>query len=410
MGVFCGIDWAEGHHDIAIIDSQGSLLVKKRIPETVDGFNELIELLAACGDTSEAPIPVAIETSRGLLVSALIATGRPAYAINPMAVARYRERHSTARSKSDHADAMLLANILRTDGHIHRRLPKDSELARSISVLARAHQDATWRRTKAVQELRAVLREFYPGFLAAFADGATNLAGSDARAVLTIAPTPAAGTTLTPSRIVAALKRGGRQRRLDEVAAHVRQALREPQLRQQPLVEEAFGQQVIALLAILDAACSNVDRLGQAVAQAFQAHPDHAIIKSFPGLGDTTGARLLGEIGDDRTRFHDARALKAYAGSAPITRASGRSRSITRRRIKNNRLAATGFIWAFMAITNSAAARAHYDHRRAVGDHHAAALRHLFNRYLGQLHHCLTTSQTYNDEKAFPRPPLAAAA
>jgi transposase len=266
-----------------------------------------------------------------------------------MAVARYRERHSSAGSKSDHADAMLLANILRTDAHIHRRLPNDTELARSISVLARAHQDATWRRTKAVQELRAVLRESYPGFLAAFADGATNLAGQDARAVLAIAPTPGAGRSLTRSRIITALKRGGRHRRLGDVAAHIHQALREPQLRQQPLVEEAFGQQVIALLAILDTACSNVDRLGQAVAQAFQAHPDYAIIKSFPGLGDTTGARLLGEIGDDRTRFHDARALKAYAGSAPITRASGRSLSITRRRIKNNRLAATGFTWAFMA-------------------------------------------------------------
>lgn len=166
---------------------------------------------------------------------------------------------------------------------------------------------------------------------------------------------------------------------------------------------------MLALLGILDAACANVDHLGQAVAEAFRAHPDHRIIASFPGIGDTTGARLLGEIGDDRLRFRDARALKAYAGSAPITRASGRSRSITRRRIKNNRLAATGFVWAFMAITNSPAARAHYNHRRQQGDHHAAALRHLFNRYLGQLHHCLTTSQTYNETKAFPAQMEAAA-
>jgi transposase len=276
-------------------------------------------------------------------------------------------------------------------------------------VLARAHQDATWRRTKALQELRAVLREFYPGFLAAFADNTTNLASSDARAVLAIAPTPGAAAKLTPSRIVAALKRGGRQRRLDDVATHIYQALRQPQLRQLPLIEAAFGQQVLALLTILNAACGNVERLGQASAEAFRTHPDHAIIDSFPGVGDTTGARLLGEIGDDRDRFRDPRALKAYAGSAPITRASGRSLSITRRRIKNDRLAAIGFVWAFMAITNSPSARAHYDHRRQAGDHHAAALRHLFNRYLGQLHHCLATGQTYNDEKAF-RPHLAAAA
>jgi transposase len=409
MSVFCGIDWAEGHHDIAIIDDRGALLAKKRITETVEGFSALTELLTACGDSQEAPVPVAIETPRGLLVAALVGTGRPVYAINPLAVARYRERHSTARSKSDHADAMLLANILRTDSHNHRPLPHNTELSQAITVLARAHQDATWRRTKALQEIRAVLREFYPGFLAAFADHTTNLASADARAILGIAPTPAAGATLSRSRIVAALKRGGRQRRLDDVAAYIHQQLRQPQLRQPPLIEEAFGQHVLALLGILDAACANVDHLGRAVAEAFRAHPDHRIIASFPGIGDITGARLLGEIGDDRLRFRDARALKAYAGSAPITRASGRSRSVTRRKIKNDRLAATGFVWAFMAITNSPAARAHYDHRRQLGDHHAAALRHLFNRYLGQLHHCLTTSQTYNETKAFPAQMEAAA-
>lgn len=409
MNVFCGIDWAEGHHDIAIVDDRGALLAKKRITETVNGFSDLAALLAGCGDTPEAPVPVAIETPRGLLVAALVGTGRPVYAINPMAVARYRERHSTARSKSDHADAMLLANILRTDSHVHRPLPHNSELSQVITVLARAHQDATWRRTKALQEIRAVLREFYPGFLAAFADNTTNLASNDARAVLAIAPTPAAGAKLTRSRIVAALKRGGRQRRLDDVAAHIHQQLRQPQLRHPPLIEEAFGQHVLALLGILNAACTNVDHLGQVLAEAFRAHPDHGIIASFPGIGDTIGARLLGEIGDDRLRFRDARALKAYAGSAPITRASGRSLSVTRRRIKNDRLAAAGFVWAFMAITNSPTARAHYNHRRQLGDHHAAALRHLFNRYLGQLHHCLTTGQTYDDTKAFT-PRLKAAA
>jgi transposase len=327
-----------------------------------------------------------------------------------MAVARYRERHSTSRSKSDHADAMLLANILRTDAHVHRPLPEDSELAQAIAVLARAHQDATWRRTKAVQELRAVLREFHPGFLAAFAGDTTNLASGDARAVLAIASTPTAAASLTRARIATALRRGGRQRRLEHTTAAIHQALRQPQLRQPPLVEDAMGLQVLALLDNLNAACGNVEQLGQATADAFRQHPDHQIISSFPGLGDTTGARILAEIGDDRDRFRDARALKAYAGSAPITRASGRSISISHRRIKNDRLAAVGFVWAFMAITNSRSARAHYDHRRSVGDRHAAALRHLFNRSLGQLHHCLATGQTYDDAKAFIDHPIPIAA
>jgi transposase len=313
-----------------------------------------------------------------------------------------------SRKKSDHLDAMALANILRTDAHMHRPLPKDTELARAIAVLARAHQDATWRRTKATNELRSLLREYHPGFLAAFAGGnATNLASPDARAVLAIAPTPAAAATLTKTRIAAALRRGGRKRGVDQLAARLHEALRRPQLRQDPVVEQAMGAQALRLLVTLDTECASIDQLGQATAKAFAQHPDNQIITSFTGLGDMTGARVLAEIGDDRTRFADPRALKAYAGSAPVTRASGRSLSITHRRVKNNRLAAAGFIWAFVAAAHSPGANALYYRRREHGDRHAAALRNVFNRLIGCLHHCLQTGQEYNETKAFPTPAAA---
>ena len=407
MNVFCGIDWAEGQHDIALVNAEGRLVAKRRITETIEGFAELTMMLAQAGDSAEDPIPVAIETPRGLLVAALRASGRKVYSINPMAVARYRERHCTSRKKSDHADAMTLANILRTDAHMHRPLPADTELARAIAVLARAHQDATWRRTKASNELRSLLREYYPAFLETFAAAnTTNLASADARAVLAIAPTPAHAATLTKAKIAAALRRGGRKRGIDHLAATVHQALRRRHLRHEPTVEKAMGAQALRLLATLDTECDSVEQLGDATTEAFATHPDYQIITSFPGLGDLTGARMLAEIGDDRTRFADARALKAYAGSAPITRASGRSISITHRKVKNNRLAATGWIWAFVASSKSAGAAAHYHHRRDLGDRHTAALRNLFNRLLGCLHHCLLTGQTYDETQAF-RPPSA---
>jgi transposase len=401
--VTCGIDWAEGHYDVALVDVDGQLVGKSRYTDSTEGFAALLELLATAGDCEDNLIPVAIETPRGLLVSALRATGRRVYSINPMAVARYRERWTVARSKSDHADAMVLANILRTDADAHRPLPHDSELARAITMLARAHQDAVWRRTKASNELRSLLCEYYPGFLQAFAArGATNLASADARAILTIAPTPAAGAALTKVRIATALRRGGRQRNVDRIAGEIHQALRHPQLRQPPAVEQAMGVQALALLAMLNAVCAGIEQLDKATTEAFGQHPDHDVITSFPGLGELSGARVLAEIGDDRDRFTDARALKAYAGSAPVTRASGRSHVVTHRRIKNNRLAAVGFTWAFMAMTNSPPARAHYSQRKHAGDGHPAALRHLFNRLLGQLHHCLQTNQTYDETMAFP--------
>ena len=111
-----------------------------------------------------------------------------------------------------------------------------------------------------------------------------------------------------------------------------------------------MGKHALALLAALDTACTNVAELGEAAAELFRQHPDYTIITSFPGLADSTGSRVLAEIGDDRTRFADARALKAYAGSALITRASGRSLSITHRHIKNNRLATVGWMWAFTPL------------------------------------------------------------
>jgi transposase len=410
MAVFCGVDWAEGHHDIAVIDGDGALIGKRRIEESLDGVAEFTAMLTAAGDSAEAPIPVAIETPRGLLVAVLRASGRPIYPINPLAVARYRERTSVSGKKSDHVDAMALANILRTDAHLHRMLPDDSPLARSISVLARAYQDGVWRRTKLVQELRARLREFFPGFLTAFAAGSgsgrglstTQLASADARAVLAIAPSPAEGVKVSKARVETALRRGGRQRRITSLAASIVAALRTPQLRQDPIVEQAMRVETLALLSVLDAVCASVDQLGGALVEAFAQHPDHKIITSFPGLADISGAIVLAEVGDDRDRFVDDRALQAFAGSAPVTRASGKSRTVSRRRTKNNRLAGIGYSWAFTAAARPSPAREHYLRRRGRGDGHPAALRHLFNRMLGQLHHCLLTGQTYEPIKAFP--------
>jgi hypothetical protein len=218
-------------------------VAKTRIPDDPAGFTQLAEMLAEAGDNAESPVPIAIETPRSLLVATLRATGRPVYAINPLAVARYRERHSVARSKSDHADAMTLANILRVDAHLHRPLPADTELCQAIAVLARSHQDAIWARTKAIQQLRAVLREFYPTFLAAFVGRLPmGIASPEARAVLAIAPTPAAAARLSVNRIAAALRRAGRTRGIDQTAAEIKARLRESQLRQPVLVEKAMGQ------------------------------------------------------------------------------------------------------------------------------------------------------------------------
>ncbi|MEV5646544.1 IS110 family transposase [Streptomyces flaveolus] len=402
MSVFCGIDWASDHHDVVLVDNAGSLLDKARIDDNADGLAHLLQMLTEHGDSAEAPIPVAIETSRGLLVACLRATGRPIYAINPMAAARYRDRHAVSRKKSDHLDAMVLANILRTDAAAHRQLPADSELAQAIAVLARAQQDAVWDRTQAANKLSSHLRAYFPGFLAAVGVRREGVCHPIARVLLAAAPTPGQAARLTRTQLRSLLKKAGRKNTIDAEAERLQTALRSPQMRQLPLVEEAMGRQTLALLRQLDAACISADDLAEAAMESFKKHPDAEIITGFPGLSALSGARVFAEIGDDRSRFADAKSLKAYAGSAPITRASGKSVAVLARRVKNQRLAGVGYVWAFAAMAHSDGARAHYDRRREAGDRHTAAQRNLFNRMLGCLHHCLTHRVHYSETVAFP--------
>ncbi|MFJ5221238.1 IS110 family transposase [Streptomyces sp. NPDC088354] len=400
--IFCGIDWASDHHDVALIDQDGALLAKLRIDDNATGLTHLLDLLADHGDTPQSPIPVAIETSHGLLVSCLRATGRPVYAINPLTAARYRDRYALTRKKSDHLDAKVLANILRTDPAEHRPLPTDSELAQAITVLARAQQDAVWDRTQAGNKLRSHLHEYFPGFLPVFTHYREGITSKVTRTLLAAAPTPTQAARLSRSQLRALLIKAGRQREIAPEVERLHQLLREPQMQQPPLVEQAMGAKTQALLRQFNAACTSADELEAATVAAFETHPDAEIITSFPGLGALTGARVLAELGDDHTRFADARALKAYAGAAPITRASGKKTTVLARHIKNQRLAAVGYLWAFAALTASPGARGHYDRRRATEERHTAAQRNLFNRMLGCLHHCLTKRIPYSEEIAFP--------
>ena len=257
-------------------------------------------------------------------------------------------------------------------------------------MLARAQQDAVWSRQQVANQIRSLLREYYPAALHAFQGKEGGLTRADARVVLALAPTPAKAARLTLAQLRAALKRSGRTRSFDTEAERLQSVFR-AEYAHHLAVEDAFGRQLLALLKHLDATCQAAGDLAAACEEAFHQHADSEILLSFPGLGPQLAARVLAEIGDDRMRFADARALKSYAGSAPITRASGKKRFVGRRFVKNNRLLYAGFLWAFSALQASPGANAHYRRRREHGDWHNAAQRHLLNRFLGQLHHCLKT-------------------
>ena len=402
--VFVGHDWAEDHHDIHIEDEQGRRLERARLPEGIDGVARFHVLVASHAD-APGDVMIATETDRGLFVGALVAAGYNVLAVNPMSTSRYRERHTTSGAKSDPADAFILAELARVDGHNHRPVAGDSDLAEAVKVLARAHQSMIWGRQRQLNQLRSTLREFYPAALEAFAE----LSSNDALAILAIAPTPTLGQALSRSKIAAALRRGGRQRRIDERAIEIQTVLRTPQLEAPAIVANAMGATATALVAVAVEMTAQIRGLETQLAEHFEQHPDAKIIRSLPGLGMTLGARVLGEFGDDPNRYADTKSRKNYAGTSPITKASGKHRVVLARYARNKRLADACYMWAFTALHSSPGARAFYDQRRAAGDTHHRALRALANRLVGILHGCLDHGTLYDEHTAWAHRLQAAA-
>jgi hypothetical protein len=339
-------------------------------------------------------------------VQALLAAGYLVYAVNPLQVARYRERHSVSGAKSDPGDAHVLAELVRLDRGHHRPIAGDSALAEHVKIVARAHQSMVWSRQRQTNSLRSMLREYYPGALAVFGD---DLAGRDALAVLTLAPTPQQGARLSEHQVAAALRRAGRQRNITVRAVDIVAGLRAEQLAARPGVVGAYAAAAQALLAVITELSRQTLVLAGEVEAGFGRHPDVEIYLSQPGLGVILGARVLAEFGDDPDRYTDTRARKNYSGMAPVTRTSGKSRAVLARHARNRRLADALYQQAFAALNSSPGARAYYDTHRARGNTHHQALRALANRLVGILHGCLRHHALYDETQAWAAPTTAAA-
>jgi transposase len=398
--LFVGNDWAEAYHDVEVVDESGRCLVRRRCPEGIVGMAELHAVIAdnLPVDAEASEVVVGIETDRGPWVAALVAAGYQVYAINPMRVARYRERHSTSGAKSDRGDAHVLAEIVRLDRAHHQPLTPDSELVEAIKVLARVHQNLIWTRQRQANQLRSMLREFYPSALAAFDD----LAGRDALAVLAAAPTPAAGLALGEEAIIDLLRQAGRRRYLSVTAEKIHHALGAEHLQVRPQIADAYGASARALVSIITELGHQIDAVQAQVVTHFGRHPDGEIYLSQPGLGHILSARVLAEFGDARGRYADGKARRNYAGTSPITRASGKKKVVLARYARNNRLTDALFQQAFTALTGSPGARAFYDSLRARDIGHNDALRRLSNRLVGILHGCLRHHTTYDEATAWP--------
>ena len=286
--------------------------------------------------------------------------------------------------------------MVRLDRAHHRPVAEDTDLAEAIKLTARTHQSLIWDRSRHVARLRSTLREYFPAALLAFED----LDAPDALELLGRAPEPDQAARLSKTAIGAVLKRA-RRRRIEDRAQQLQNIFRAPELRQPPALQSAYAAVVASEVAIISALNVQVERLGAVVGEHFGEHRDAEIYTSLPGLGVVLGARILGEFGDDPERYADAKARKNYAGTSPVTKASGTKKVVLARYARNRRLGDALQQWAFCSLRGSPGAKGYYQSLRDRKIGHEAALRQLANRFVGILHGCLKTQTTYDERTAW---------
>jgi hypothetical protein len=291
----------------------------------------------------------------------------------------------------------MLADLVRTDRHNHRQVAGDTPEAAAIRIIARGHQNLIWTRNRQTNALRSALREYYPAALETF----TDLADRDTLAVLAKAPTPLEGARLTLGQIQAALKRAGRQRNLERRATEIQTRLRVGQLAAPDAVAAAFAATTRAAVGIITELNRQIVQLEATMTTNLEQHPDADIYHSLPGFGVVLGARALGEFGDAPNRYANGKSRRNYAGTSPLTIASGKKKAILARHVRNRRLYDALDQAAFCSLTKSPGCRAFYDQHRTAGDLHHQALRALANRLVGILHGCLDHRSLYNEHTAW---------
>ena len=401
--LFIGDDWAEGHHDVVMQDEAGKTLARRRLPEGADGIARFHELVASHwggdGEPDPAQVTVVIETDRGPWVKALAAAGYRVYPANPKQAARHKETIANSGKKDDFFDAGCLADMGRTRLHQMRELAADSDVAEAVKIAARAHQKLVWERTRHLLRMRSALREYFPAALEAYAD--LTLAGKDALELLAKAPDPESAARLTVTQITAALRRAGRRGDLAQRARDIQAALRAPHLAQPDVIAGAYAASVQAAAAVITALNEQVKIMEAKVSGLFRRHPDAGLYLSQPGIGDITGARILGEFGDAPGRYASAKARKNYAGTSPLTIQSGKKKTVHARYIRNRHLIDALHAQALSSLSASPGARAFYDELRARDVGHDDAMRRVATRLTGILHGCLKNGRDYDEAAAW---------
>lgn len=404
--ILVGIDWADRNHQVCVCSTTGEILLERQVDHEASALAQLADQLLELAGGEASRIAVAIETPRGPIVSTFMERGMAVFAINPKQLDRFRDRHTVAGAKDDRRDAYVLADSLRGDLHLFRRVRLPDAEILELRELVRLREHLVRDRTAYANRVRDQLTRYYEQILQL---------GSiyDDRWIwdlLERVPTPAQGRAFAVAKIRSILERRHIRRITPE---EVRAILSQPALAVAPGVAKAAAIAVKADLHVLRTIDDSVrdveDQLEARMAALaredpelpeaeIKKHRDARVLLSLPGVGTIVGATMLSEAWE-ALADRDYRTLRSECGAAPVTHQSGKRRTVTYRRACNFLLRNALFFFSRTAIKYDERAKAHYARLRAQGAKQGRALRGVADRLLKVLIAMLKAGTTFDPSR-----------
>jgi hypothetical protein len=401
--IFAGIDWASEEHTMSILDANRNELENKAYPHSGAGLNQLADRLSALASGDPSSVAVGIETPHGAVVETLVERGFAVFSLNPKQMDRFRDRHCVSGAKDDRRDAYVIADAVATDMKKFHRVKLSGPQLIRLRELCRSTEDIKQNQNQAGNQLRDLLNRYFPQMLA-LCTGVNEPWFWD---LLEKAPLPEKAASLSPTKIQKILT-AHRIRRVD--GHKVREALQVPALHLAPGGTEAASEHVLVLLPQLrlyhELRKHNESRI-EAVLEEMGSdenlaeHRDVNILRSLPGVGQCIAATMLAEASQALAE-RDYHALRSYAGVAPVTKKSGKGKSVVMRKACNQRLRNALYHWARVSVQHDPRSNLHYASLRAKGHSHGRATRGVADRLLSMLFAMLRNGTIYNPERRYP--------
>ena len=382
---FAGIDWADDHHDVVVLDPQGELVNQFRVQHSVSGLRRLVDQLKlVAGPVETACI---IETRHGILVNHLLESGFAVFPVNPKTVDRHR---SPSRAKTDMIDAGILARHGLHELDRLRRLKPDSPVIQELKLLTRDQAALIRQQTRLVNQLIACLKDYYPLALQIF----SKLNQPITLAFLQAFPTLDHLSQAGPSNLAAFFK-GHRYPRPNQTTQKILLLLQEPQLRSNQFVTRAKARLMLAIVAQLAPLGDAIRAYDTEIERLFLAHSDSTLLQSLPGAGKRLAPRLLAEWGDERNRYASHESVAALAGTSPVPFQSGRIVRARKRSACIKSFRDVLYKLAWLSTQCEPWAADYYSLKRMEGKSHSEAVRSLSNTWVRIIHAMWIRRQPY---------------